>query len=535
MHATHTPGSATPLAARPRPRNAPKRRPRLALPTPATAPDRLLPAAALALALWGTVPAPVAPNLQAQEPPTTPAPHVQAQEPPATAAPHLQAQEPPAPSVTVFADVTVLPMTSPAALRNQHVVVRDGVVAYVGPSDDILTTPADALVVSGRGRYLMPGLAEMHAHVPPGASFPSEAVSDILFLYLANGITTIRGMLGSPYQIPLAQALARDEVQGPNFYVGAPSLSGGTVRAPEDAERLTSAHAEAGYHFLKIHPGVSLAAWDRMADTARKLGVTFAGHVPAEVGLVHAIETGMSTVDHLDGYVDAVAPADVQAQVNAGRIELGGLFKGIDEAKLDEVVRLTVERDVYAVPTMYLWENLYGAPDVEAMLAQPEMKYVSPRQHAAWRRQASRGPRGTPEEVAAYLELRKRILKALSDAGAGILMGTDSPQLFNVPGFALQREIAIMADAGMSNYEILKSGTVAVAQYVAGHLGLEGNFGTVEAGQRADLVLLEANPPDDLANLTERAGVMIRGRWMPRAEIDAGLAALAAKHAGDDR
>ncbi len=453
----------------------------------------------------------------------------------APSAPPLQAQPPPASNATVFADVAVLPMTSPTVLEHQNVLVQDGVITYAGPADDMPAPPAGATVVDGAGRYLMPGLAEMHAHVPPGGSFPSEAVSDILFLYLANGITTIRGMLGSPYQIPLAQALARDEVEGPNFYVGAPSLSGGSVRSPEDAERLVQAHAAAGYHLQKIHPGVSLEAWDRMAETARQLGITFAGHVPAAVGLVHAIETGMSTVDHLDGYVDAVAPADVQAQVNAGQIRLGGLFKGIDQAKLDEIVRLTVDRGVYVVPTMYLWENLYGAPDADAMLAQPEMKYVSQAQHAAWRRQASGGPRGTPEEVAAYLDLRKRILEALSEAGAGILMGTDSPQLFNVPGFALQREIAVMADAGMSNYEILKSGTAAVSQYVADHLGLDGNFGTVEAGQRADLALLEANPLDDLANLTERAGVMIRGRWMPRAEIDERLAALAAKHAGEDQ
>ena len=131
-----------------------------------------------------------------------------------------------------------------------------------------------------------------------------------------------------------------------------------------------------------------------------------------------------------------------------------------------------------------------------------------------------------------YLRLRDRILKALSDAGAGILMGTDSPQLFNVPGFALHRELAVMSEAGMSNYEILRSGTVTVGEYVASHLGLDGDFGTVARGQRADLVLLGSNPLDDLANLFDRVGVMVRGRWVSREEIDAGLEALAAKHAG---
>ena len=131
-----------------------------------------------------------------------------------------------------------------------------------------------------------------------------------------------------------------------------------------------------------------------------------------------------------------------------------------------------------------------------------------------------------------YLALRKRVLKELSDAGAGILMGTDSPQLFNVPGFALHRELQVMSDAGMSNYEILKSGTATVGEYVASHLGLDGNFGTIAEGQRADLVLLGSNPLVDLASLFDRVGVMVGGRWVSRAEIDAGLEALAAKHAG---
>lgn len=431
------------------------------------------------------------------------------------------------PGLMAFTNVNVLPMTSDAALPGQTVVVRDGVITAAGPADDV-DVPRGATIIDGDGRFLMPGLAEMHAHVPPGADPPREEVEDILFLYVANGITTIRGMLGSAYQIPLAAEIERGEVLGPNFYVGAPSLNGGTARTPEEAETLIRTHAAAGYHLQKIHPGVPLAAWDRMVEVAEEVGITWGGHVPADVGLVHAIETGMSTVDHLDGYVQAIASDDVQAQVNAGTISLGGLARGVDDARLAEIIRLTIDHDVYVVPTMYLWENLYAAPDADRILQQPEMKYVSPRTRESWRLRTGSGREGAD----VYLALRKRVLKELSDAGAGILMGTDSPQLFNVPGFALHRELQVMSDAGMSNYEILKSGTAAVGEYVASHLGLDGNFGTIAEGQRADLVLLGSNPLDDLANLFDRVGVMVRGRWVSRAEIDAGLEALAAKHAG---
>ena len=437
-----------------------------------------------------------------------------------------------APGTIAFTNVNVIPMDRDVVLAGQTVVVVDGVIQALGAAD-AAEVGNGATVIDGSGRYLMPGLAEMHAHVPSGADPPREEVDDILFLYIANGVTTIRGMLGSAYQIPLADELERGDVLGPTFYAAAPSLNGNTAPNAAEAERLVRAHKAAGYDLQKIHPGVPLAVWDHMVGIAEEVGITLGGHIPADVGLVHAIETGMSTIDHLDGYVQAVASDDVVSQVNTGQeISLEGLVNGVDEAKIAEVVQLSLDHDVYVVPTMYLWENLYGTADPEPFLNQPEMKYVSAAQREGWRRQGSAGPRAEPAVLEAFFTLRKRILKELSDAGVGILMGTDSPQMFNVPGFALHRELAVVAESGMSNYEILRSGTASVGRYVDTHLGLDGAFGTVAPGQRADLVLLGSNPLDDLDNLADRVGVMVRGQWVSRAEIDAGLEALAAKHAG---
>ena len=130
-----------------------------------------------------------------------------------------------------------------------------------------------------------------------------------------------------------------------------------------------------------------------------------------------------------------------------------------------------------------------------------------------------------------HLALRREMLKALADAGAPMLMGTDSPQMFNVPGFALHRELKVAKDAGLTNYQVLESGTRNVGRYVAESLKQDGSFGTVAVGQWADLVLLDANPLEDLGNLTRRSGVLVRGRWVGAGEITAGLERLAAKYA----
>ena len=429
-----------------------------------------------------------------------------------------------------FVGVSVIPLNQDGVVENQTVAVHDGVIVAVGPSDEI-SLPEGVETIDGTGRYLMPGLSEMHAHVPPVADPPREALEDIMFLYVANGVTTIRGMLGADYQIGLADELESGSMLGPTFYVAAPSLNGNTAPTPAAADSLVRQHQAGGYDLLKIHPGIPLDAWDRLTATAQEVGISYAGHVPADVGLFHALETGMTCVDHLDGYVEAIDAPALQARLEAGEdVPLEDIRAAVTDSMINVLVEATVAADAYVVPTMYLWDNLFNEHDPQAMVQLPEMRYVSQNQRDAWIQQAENRGEVSSGMARTVMDTRRRVLGALNEAGVGILMGTDSPQLYNVPGFALHREIRIYEDAGMSRYDILRSGTTTVAQYVGDVLGLERNFGTVEVGQRADLVLLGANPLDALENLEQRAGVMVRGRWVSGEEIQSGLEALAAKH-----
>jgi len=433
-----------------------------------------------------------------------------------------------------FTDVTVLPMDGERLLPNQTVVVVDGVITAVGPAGAV-AVPDDATLIDGTGRYLMPGLAEMHAHVPPVQQGrpPEVLLDELMFLYVANGITSIRGMLGSPYQIDLANEVGSDEHVAPMFYVAAPSLNGSTAPNPAEAERRMREAAAAGYDLMKIHPGIPIAAWDRIVAVSNEIDLPFGGHVPAAVGIRHALESGISTVDHVDGYLEASVSDEVLAQAEASGmgIGVGQMLRSLDEGKMRELASLTAESGAFVVPTQYLWENLYIDQDADSVLALPEFAYVSQQQRNQWRAQSAGGSNLTGEDARLFRIARDRMLEILVEEGASLLMGTDSPQLFNVPGFALHRELEEIAETGIDTYTILESGTRNVGRYVADHLGLDGQFGTVAPGQRADLVLLEANPLEDLANLTARAGVMVRGRWVSAEQIEAGLADIAARHA----
>ncbi len=440
--------------------------------------------------------------------------------------------------VVVIENVRVLPMTasadavaadpSAAILEGQTVVVGQGRILALGPAASVVV-PEGARRVSGEGRTLLPGLAEIHAHVPPGQDPPRELVRETLFLYLSNGITLIRGMLGAPYQLELRDQIARGEVLGPHFIVGAPSVNGNSAPTPEAAEALVRAHHEAGYDFLKIHPGVPLESWNRMVEVAQEVGITYAGHIPAAVGIEHAVATGMATIDHLDGYLEATRREDLSDDASPAE-----RFAATDPARLEALMARLAEAGVWQVPTQYLWNHLNGYVDPDELLALPEFRYISEGQRMGYRNQANQrraNPAITPESDAAHRAMRQTFLRATHEAGVPILMGTDSPQLFNVPGFALHREIPLMVDAGMSPYEVLLSGTRSVAEYVASSLGQDGDFGQVAEGMRADLLLVEGNPLEDLSTLQSVAGVMVEGRWLSGEEIREGLERIAARYA----
>lgn len=449
------------------------------------------------------------------------------------------AAEPPAAGTFAFTNVSVIPMDSERVLTGQTVVVRDGKILSVGPASSAFI-PVDATRIDGSGKYLMPGLAEMHAHVAGGQAAGSDQTNrDIFFLYVANGITTIRAMLGAPNQLVLREQLKRDELLGPTMLVGAPSINGQTAPDPATGERLVRQHKAAGYDFLKIHPGPSRATYDAVVRTAREVGITWAGHVPEAVGVPHALASRQSTIDHLDGYLAAAVPENLQQRVLRGEVPIAQLISAVDESRFPALARETRTAGVWNTPTMFLWESFSTPIPVEEMERRPEMRYATRTWLTQWANQkrqriaADQRDGVTAELANRHISLRRRMLKALSDSGAKLLMGTDSPQMFNVPGFSLQREVEVMVASGLTPYQVLESGTRNIARYAADDLKLDGAFGTVAAGNRADLVLLDANPLTDIRNLTRRSGVMVRGRWVSKTAIDAGLDELARRNGGN--
>jgi imidazolonepropionase-like amidohydrolase len=326
-------------------------------------------------------------------------------------------------------------------------------------------------------------------------------------------------MNGTPYQFELRRRINAGEILGPTLFAVAPPFSGGSIAGPDDERRKVREYKAAGYDVLKIYPGIPRETYDAIVATAREVGIPYAGHVPPEVGLRHAIASRQS-VEHLDGYVEA--------------------SRG-DPAAIAELARATREAGIWNAPTMDVWKTILGTRSTDELRRRPELTYLRPDVIDAWVKQTAQFARGNGSFWRSALEqvgmrqspaeivvLRDRILQALHRAGARLILGADSPQVFSVPGFSLAHEMRAMVEAGVPTYAVLEAATKNPAAF----FGREAEFGTVEVGRRADLILLNGNPLQDIRNVHHQAGVMVRGKWLPKQEIDRRLSEIARRAAG---
>ena len=341
-------------------------------------------------------------------------------------------------AIVAFVGVNVVPMDTERVLTAQTVVVRDGVIAEIGAVEDV-AVPDGAQVVYGRGRYLVPGLIDMHVHV----------LARDLRTYVENGITTVRDLAGLDSVLTAAQRVERGELLGPRIVTSSMLLNGPNpppnaasfavvVSNASSASAAVNGQLARGVLWIKLYENLDRATYDSLVNAADARGAKIAGHVSSLIDVRYAM-TRQRTIEHLSGY------------------------------PLNDLSLASLSRDagVYNCPTLHIF--------------------------------ATRN-----QNIAA----RRTFVRALRDAGARLIAGTDAGYLLPA-GVSLHNELDELHLSGLTNFEALSAATRTAAECLA-----DDSIGTIAVGKRADLVLVAANAIENLATLRRPAGVMLGGEWI---------------------
>lgn len=436
----------------------------------------------------------------------------------------LARQSNPQKKLYAFVNVNVIPMDREQVLENQVVLVKNGKISKIGPANQV-KIPKKAERIEAGGKFLLPGLIDAHAHLASDTNLPNDLARQWLKLNLANGITTIRNMVGNPSHLVLRDRIARGEALGPTLITSGPPILGFMAPNPAEGEQLVTEYKNAGFDLIKVHENLSPQTYDAIVATARKLGIPVAGHVTQTVGLERALNARQETIEHLDGYIRALLPTSVPVQVPPGQIILGPVLQYVETARIPALAQTTKTAGVYNTPTLALFKVIVSDEKPEDLLKWPELRYATPKMRSDFTKQKqSFLNNAIPlEDRLPFTQIRNQLVVGLAQNGAKLLAGSDSPQFFLVPGFALHRELQALVDAGLTPFQALEAATRTPAEY----LKLNKQIGTIEVGKRADLVLVDANPLTSIANASKTAGVMLRGQWISGAELQRMLAEIA--------
>ena len=419
--------------------------------------------------------------------------------------------------VVAFRHVNVVPMDREQVLRDQDVVVTGNVITAIGPN---LPIPAGARVIDAPGKYLSPGLADMHSH--------SESREDMK-VYLANGVTTILNLGGTSdafvdQRVPLLNSGKRP---GPHVYLalridGTPDYGQLVVKTPEEARAVVRLAKANGYQFIKLYNNLSAECFAAVADEARQQGLGLTGHYVRSVTLARQLQPQHVLIAHLEELMYALYTAPD-----------GEPLAPPPDDVIVTAARLLKANQGFVVADLFTYQTIaaqWGHPTVVAgYFARPEAKFVPYEWRLDWQREDYVSRSGSLEPRAKF---EARLAKGLSDAGVPLLAGTDAPTIPGIyPGFSLHDDLARLEAAGLTRFQALSTATRTPGDYIQATIHEPLKFGEVKPGYRADLLLTDRNPLDDLSLLRHPAGVMAGGIWYSANDLGAMLAQVSADYA----
>jgi imidazolonepropionase-like amidohydrolase len=437
--------------------------------------------------------------------------------------------------IIAFQNVSLVPMTNEKIVKGQTVLVKGKRIIEIGPSKRI-TVPQNTKAIDGTGAYLMPGLADMHMHSREDWNewFSDWPVSPF-YLYLANGVTTIRsfGPQGDTfgYVFRWREKINQGQLIGPTIYTCGPIIYGPL----NNPKKIILEQKAQGFDFIKLYSFLSKDEFHEAMIAAKQAGMYTAGHIPFQVGLDGVLSEDMDEIAHIEELSFEFVEFDRNKDLT-GREWMPYVIKtayqqvkpyfGLNMEKLDErleglvssVAAKVHSANVPVCTTLFLDEVIVEKlHEPEQFLLKAENRYLPRKYRAAFRQGREKHQmqfRGGEDFALFKLTVDRILLKYLKEAGTFLVLGTDAGTggMGLVPGFSIHDELRILIENGFTPYEAIKTGTVNAAMVVEMMNG-NGDFGTIEVGKRADLILVNGNPLEDVANIKNILGVMASGRW----------------------
>lgn len=431
----------------------------------------------------------------------------------------------------VIENVHLVTMTSDGITDDGAVVVDGDRLTYAGPRSALPALP-DARRIDGRGGYLLPGLTDMHVHIGHGVADPGSSNADVrteLLLYVAHGVTTVRNMAGEPWTLDLRRDVAERKLLGPRIVTAGPVLEArpsnpalkpprvSLVRTPEEARTEVLRQKSAGYDFIKVYNDIDLPTYEAILTTAHDAGLAVAGHVAVGAQLEGALRLRQDSIEHFRGYDLALSPAPTSLDPLT---RFAG-WPGATEERLRAFARETAAAGIWNTPTLIVQS---AAPEVATPELFPFPRALLPahlRQPLEHPAITTMLPEATVRMIQQGAPMQRRLVHEMALAGAPLMIGTDAPIPPFLPGAGTIEEVRLFVESGLTPLQALQAATREPARYLRSRAPSEVPSGVIEAGARADLILVNQNPLQDVANLRELDGVLLAGQWLSRQDLHA--------------